>query len=63
MDFVLKSCPFCKSKNVNIDVVPVLPGYDPYYGHCRDCGSQGPRKNTISEAVEAWNKRSKNKHT
>ena len=53
----MKSCPFCGSENTTVDVYPVLPGNEPYFGTCMDCGSQGARKNTIEEAIEAWNRR------
>lgn len=53
----LKHCPFCGSENTAVNYYPVLPEYAPYYGTCNDCGSQGPRKNTIEEAIKAWNGR------
>lgn len=53
----LDHCPFCGSENTAVDLYPVPPVYAPYYGTCKDCGSRGPRKNTLKTAIEAWNRR------
>lgn len=48
-------CPFCGSKCVTI-----RQAYNhDSYGMCNECGSTGPRTNSISGGEIAWNKRVK----
>lgn len=49
-------CPFCGPKG-DLDYVK-CPEDDCYHVVCIDCGCCGPAGKSISEALEAWNKRS-----
>lgn len=51
-----KSCPFCGSKNI------IIIGETRYRVICDECGAEGSHPiygwETITEAVEGWNRRS-----
>lgn len=47
----LKSCPFCKSRNVR-----VVEGVNSYVW-CRRCDASGPLRAILEKAITAWNTR------
>lgn len=47
----LKSCPFCKSRNVR-----VVRGVN-FYVWCRKCDASGPLHAVLEKAITAWNAR------
>lgn len=53
----LKKCPFCGTKNV----IAAGGTATPPFVRCNDCGATGPTRQTYEEAIEAWNRRTKNK--
>ncbi len=53
----LRECPFCGSTEISIEAVPVIAEFLPYYCQCTTCMSCGARKESKSEAIEAWNRR------
>lgn len=50
----LESCPFCRSDNLWLIEESEIE-YN--WVHCKDCGADGPCKETKEEAVKAWNRR------
>ena len=48
----VKNCPFCGGDNVAI--IPYR-----WFVRCENssCGAEGPYRDTVAEAIEAWNKR------
>lgn len=47
-----KSCPWCnESDDLSVETEP----FDSYHAYCMNCGSQGPRSDSESQAIEAWN--------
>ena len=53
----LKPCPFCGKKHPY--GVEQESNFDRYYVWCEGCDMTGPRANTPSEAIKAWNRRAK----
>ncbi|TPN38676.1 hypothetical protein FKO01_04940 [Mesorhizobium sp. B2-3-3] len=51
---VMKLCPFTHPIKRGSHVEPVD---DYFHVVCRDCGAQGPERNTWAEAFKAWNDR------
>ena len=49
-------CPFCGSKDIEIQPVFDDKGH---CVHCFDCDSWGPVSDTIDNTIAAWNHRSK----
>lgn len=54
--FVLKDCPFCKSKQLNF-VSCCADWYRYYFIRCEICHAQGPCHDEKEKAVELWNTR------
>lgn len=55
--FELKPCPFCGSKNIIIDSIPLRPPMIHYWAECADCNA-GYRNNPRfrkEDAVKVWN--------
>jgi len=48
----IKECPYCESKNCEVDDMSY--GLD-YYGECNDCGARGPLAKSKTDAVQLWN--------
>ena len=62
MEEILKSCPFCGSKNLQIAAQKAIDNTDILFIHCKNCDACGPSveegKFDFDEAIDAWNKRS-----
>ncbi len=53
----LKPCPFCGSKNIIIDSIPLRPPMIHYWAECADCNA-GYRNNPRyrkEDAIKVWN--------
>ena len=48
----LTACPYCGS-----DDCYVFPDISWFSVRCRGCGAEGPIKDTLAEAIAAWNRR------
>ena len=47
-----KPCPFCGGINLSVH------GWaDQYWVDCADCETEGPSGETMTEAIQAWNRR------
>lgn len=55
----LKPCPFCGS--LDLKVTPIAGQIAGSYILCLKCGCNGPYKEHVSDAIEAWNKREANR--
>lgn len=53
----MKECPFCHSKDVEIEKERQEDGWLHYAVTCNYCGCYGPWGATEDYAVEQWNKR------
>lgn len=62
---VLDVCPFCGDDSGVIYPNALasrgcemgIPGLDTFYGHCDECGAEGPCADSEWEAIEVWNRR------
>lgn len=53
----LKPCPFCGN---NFPKIYCSQVYESYYGYCSNCGVKTRKTDTKEEAIEVWNRRTKN---
>ena len=55
----IKPCPFCGGTDFIEFAYPYRrkPGLKGSYVQCKDCGAQSGRRETIDDAIEAWNSR------
>ena len=59
MENKLLPCPFCGGNKVRISRSEGM-NYEPYYFvYCHKCAAEGPFKSIESEAITAWNTRSR----
>lgn len=55
----IKACPFCGSKNVDLERDPeniTEPENVWRFVVCHDCGANGPSSTDVIEAIELWNR-------
>lgn len=48
----LKSCPFCGSKDISIEIID-----ENYSLYCEQCEIEQGLYNSLDEAINAWNRR------
>lgn len=56
----IKSCPFCGNSEYN-EVCHPAPNFATWMVMCGACSSTGSERDTIEDAIEAWNRRAEDK--
>lgn len=52
----MKPCPFCGGKEIYCQLT-AAPNAELYRATCKNCSSQGPAREHVNDAIDAWNKR------
>ena len=53
-----EGCPWCYNAS-DFEVYAEWPEEKNWYVFCNDCGARGPKAESESEAIAAWNRREK----
>lgn len=54
----LKNCPFCDANQKTLCIGPTSEAEDYWTVSCNKCLCEGPVKENVYKAIDAWNKRS-----